>query len=262
MQIKDTNALNLYLEKYGDGEPVFLLHHGFGCTQMWKDIYPSLLDAGYQVILFDRRGYGKSEFDPNFFEYYRGENYRSGSVDEVEKVRLSLGLKKIHIVGQCEGGIIGADYAIKYPQHTNSLVISSTLCHSHLSLEKMNAKAFPKVFKDKHAEFKEKFIRWHSLEKAESLYNHFRIYGGAYGRDCFDIRSELKNIDCPVLVLYPDRSSLFEVEQAVAYYRNIKNSELAIIPDCGHNAYEHQPEVYSKHLLDFISKYPVSKQES
>jgi len=257
MQIKNKNGQNIYLEIHGKGEPIFLLHHGFGCTQMWKNIYPSLVENGFQTILFDRRGYGNSEFEPDFFEYYRSNNYRSGSVDEVEQIRLFLGLEKINIVGQCEGGVIGVDYSFEYPEHTNSLVISSTLCHSQLSIEQFNAKVFPKVFNDKHPEFKEKFIRWHSLEKAESLYNQFRIYGGAYGQGLFDIRSKLKNINCPVLVLYPDRSSLFEVEQAVDFYRNIKNSELAILPGCGHNAYEEQPEEYTKHLLDFMYKHPI-----
>lgn len=255
MEIKDSNGLNLYVEKHGDGEPVFLLHHGFGCTKMWEKIYPSLVDNGNQVILFDRRGYGKSEFESGFFNYYSGDNYRTGSVDEIERIRQSLGLDNIHIVGQCEGGVIGADYAVKYPEHTKSLVISSTLCHSQLSMEKMNAKAFPKIFNDKHPEFKEKFIKWHSQEKAESLYNHFRIYGGAYGKGCFDIRNKLTKINCPVLILYPDRSSLFGVEQAFDFYQKIKKSELAILPDCGHNAYEHQQDAYTKHLLTFINKH-------
>ncbi|RLA02287.1 MAG: alpha/beta hydrolase, partial [Gammaproteobacteria bacterium] len=41
------------------------------------------------------------------------------------------------------------------------------------------------------------------------------------------------------------------------FYRHIKNSELAVLPDCGHNAYEQQPEAYTKHLLDFINKHSV-----
>jgi len=262
MLIKNIHGQNLYLEKQGDGEPVFLLHHGFGCTQMWKNIFPSLVENGFQTILFDRRGYGKSELDRDFFEYYRSDSYRSESVEEVETIRQYFGLEKINIVGQCEGGVIGVDYSVKYPEHTNSLVISSTLCHTPVSMEKLNAEAFPRVFNDKHPDFKEKFIRWHSLEKAEAFYNHFRVHGGAYGQGLFDIREKLKDVACPVLVLYPDRSSLFKVEQAVDFYRNIENAELAVLPHCRHNAYEDQPEAYTKHLLDFMRKHPVSGTEN
>ena len=255
MQIKDKNSLNIYYKTHGEGEPIFLLHHGFGTTRIWNIIYPKLIEKGYQVVLFDRRGYGQSEFDSTFLDYYRSDQYRPGSVDEVESIRLSLGLEKINIIGQCEGGVVAIDYAVKYPQHTKSLVISSTLCRSHVPMEELNSTFFPKVFKDKHPLYQDKFMQWHSPEKAEIFYNQFRKYGGCYGRGYFDIRSELPKIKSPVLILYPDRSSLFEVEQAIDFYRNIKIGELAVLPDCGHNTYDEQPEEYARYALDFFKKH-------
>ena len=55
------NGRKLYYETHGEGEPIVLLHHGFGCTKIWKEIFPSLVKAGYRVLMFDRRGYGRSE---------------------------------------------------------------------------------------------------------------------------------------------------------------------------------------------------------
>jgi len=79
--------------------------------------------------------------------------------------------------------------------------------------------------------------------------------GGAYGLNIFDLRGLLKNIECPVLVLYPDRSGLFDVDQGVLMYKSLPNGELAVLPDCGHNTYEEQPEEYKRYIFSFLEKY-------
>jgi pimeloyl-ACP methyl ester carboxylesterase len=56
-------------------------------------------------------------------------------------------------------------------------------------------------------------------------------------------------------VLYPDRSILFDVEQGVAFYRHLPKGELAILPDCGHNTYEEQPEQYCLIILNFLERH-------
>jgi pimeloyl-ACP methyl ester carboxylesterase len=89
---------------------------------------------------------------------------------------------------------------------------------------------------------------------AELFFEQFRTFGGAYGRDTFDLRPDLSSITCPTLVLYPDRSYLFDVEQAVAMYRALPEGELAVFPNCGHNNYEHQPEAYIRIVSLFIEK--------
>ena len=65
----------------------------------------------------------------------------------------------------------------------------------------------------------------------------------------FDLRPTLELVNCPTLVLYPDRSFLFEVEQGVAFYRHLPKGELAVLPNCGHNTYDEQPEQYGSHIV-------------
>jgi len=56
MTLMSINGRKLHYEVHGRGEPIILLHHGFGCTKIWKDIYPPLADQGWQVIMYDRPG--------------------------------------------------------------------------------------------------------------------------------------------------------------------------------------------------------------
>ncbi len=259
MYYTDKNDLEIYYETKGEGDTVVLLHHGFASTAMWNGILPGLIAKGYRVVVYDRRGFGRSETGTDFEAFYTDGRYRPDSVDELECLRQILNVDAFHLVGQCEGGVVALDYAARYPQHTIDAVVSSTLCCGRIRMEEFNKAAFPKSFKDKNPKYKEKFIQWHGRENAETHYNMFRTYGGAYGRDVFDIRPDLPTVGCPVLILYPDRSVLFEVEQAVEFYRHLPQGELAVLPDCGHNTYEQQPEEYTRHVLNFLdSKRPMA----
>ncbi len=98
-----------------------------------------------------------------------------------------------------------------------------------------------------------KVVDWHGKD-AQSRYDQFTKYGGAYGAGFFDLRPVLPLVPCPALVLYPDRSSIFDVEQSIAFYRHLARGELAVFPKCGHNTYEQRPEEYARTVLDFIRR--------
>lgn len=119
----------------------------------------------------------------------------------------------------------------------------------------LNQSAFPKIFQDLEPEVKEKLTYLQGEEHVESFYNQFRQYGGVYGKGIFDLRNLLASVKCPTLVLYPDRSILFDVEQAVEFYRHLPRGELAILPRCGHNTYEEQPEEYIRLVLNFLRRH-------
>lgn len=258
MPFTETNGLKTYYEIHGKrkkGDTVVLLHHGFGCTKMWKDIYPALVENGYRVIMYDRRGYGRSERGTDFKKFYESDRFRPESVKELAILRESLDLDSFHIIGQCEGGVIGADYSAKYPDQVLSFVTSSTQCYSNIPVSELNSEKFPKPFRDLAPDLRKKLISWHGKEHAESSYNMFRTYGGAYGKGFFDLRGVLQSVKCSTLVLYPDRSFIFDVEQAVEFYRCLPMGELAVLPNCGHNTYEDQPGEYIRFVLSFFKRH-------
>jgi pimeloyl-ACP methyl ester carboxylesterase len=241
----------IYYEMEGEGETMILLHHGFGCTKMWKEIYPALLHRGYRVLMYDRRGYGSSEKGQDFLEYYTGETFRSASVRHLAELKDRLGIGPCHLIGQCEGGVVAVDYAARFPNLVRSLVSSSTQCFSEIPMTELNLVKFPKIFRELGAELREKFLDWHGEGHAEIAYNQFRLFGGSYGKGYFDLRKALGAVACPSLVIYPDRSSIFNVNQGVEFYKHLLHGELLVLPDCGHNTYEERPEDYIRAVLDF-----------
>lgn len=248
------NGFNLYYEVHGDGEPVMLLHHGFGCTRIWKEIGLALVDAGYKIVMYDRRGYGRSEKGHDFPSFYVSDQFRSESVSDLALLKETLGIGSCHMIGQCEGGVVAVDYTVAYPEQVKSVMISSTQCYSKVTMVELNAEKFPKAFREMEPEMKEKLIEWHGAEYAEPFFDQFRLFGGAYGKDFFDLRPQLQEVECPFFILYPDRSWIFDVEQGLGFYRSVPNGELAVLPRCGHNTYEHEPEEYVRQVLNFYTR--------
>jgi pimeloyl-ACP methyl ester carboxylesterase len=54
--------------------------------------------------------------------------------------------------------------------------------------------------------------------------------------------------------MYPDRGYFFDVEQGVDFYRHLTNGELLVFPKCGHNLFEHYPQMYARQVVDFIQR--------
>jgi pimeloyl-ACP methyl ester carboxylesterase len=261
MPFAKINGIKLYYEIQGFGDPVLLLHHGFGCTKIWDEIVPPLVEQGYKTICYDRRGFGQSEPGEGFADFYVSEEFRAENVRELELFRDWLGVDSFHVVGQCEGGVVATDYAAQYPQYVKTIVIGSTLCYSTKNLYEFDAEKFPKTFEELDPNLQKKLISWHG-KRAEPFFNQFRLCGGEYGTYFFDLRPTLQQVDCPTLVLYPDRSFLFEVEQGLAFYRSLPQGELAVIPDCGHNSYDERPEEYVFHVVNFLARHRFGDKSS
>ncbi len=256
MPIAKIDGLETYYDIHGEGETIVLLHNGLSCSMMWEGIYPILVAAGFRVLLYDRCGFGRSDGGADFSRYYVAPDFREQSVSAMADLLACLGLDRFHIVGQCEGGVVGVDYAVRYPDQVQTLITASTLCHSVICMEAFNRQKLPGTFDDLSPELQKKYIRWHGAARGKVFYNLCAKGGGCYGKTgFFDLRPAISRVSCPSLVMYPDRGHFFEVEQGVAFYRRLTRGELVVFPKCGHNIFEHYPQMYACQAVDFIRRY-------
>ena len=61
--------IEIYYEDHGAGQPVVLIHGYPLSGRAWDKQVPALLDAGYRVITYDRRGFGKSSQPAAGYDY-------------------------------------------------------------------------------------------------------------------------------------------------------------------------------------------------
>ena len=57
---ENSTDIELYYEDHGSGQPVVLIHGYPLDGSSWERQARELLSAGYRVITYDRRGFGKS----------------------------------------------------------------------------------------------------------------------------------------------------------------------------------------------------------
>src|SRR6266550_6523554 len=94
---ENSGNIELYYEDHGSGQPVVLIH-GFPLSgRSWEKQVPALLQAGYRVITYDRRGFGDSS-QPSF-----GYDYDTFAQDLHELIT-ALDLHDIVLGGMSMGG--------------------------------------------------------------------------------------------------------------------------------------------------------------
>ena len=104
---ENSGNIELYYEDHGSGKPVVLIHGYPLSGASWEKQVPVLLNAGYRVITYDRRGFGKSS------QPTTGYNYDTFAED-LHKLITHLKLRDFTLVGFSMGGGEVARYLGKY----------------------------------------------------------------------------------------------------------------------------------------------------
>ena len=66
---ENSTSIDLYYEDHGAGQPVVLIHGYPLDGASWEKQTAALLEAGYRVITYDRRGFGKSSKPATGYDY-------------------------------------------------------------------------------------------------------------------------------------------------------------------------------------------------
>ena len=91
----------------GSGRPVVLIHGWPLSGESWQDQIPALRDAGYRVVAYDRRGFGRSDKPGRGYDY-------DTLAEDLNGVLTELDLRDVTLVGFSMGGGEVARYVTKY----------------------------------------------------------------------------------------------------------------------------------------------------
>jgi pimeloyl-ACP methyl ester carboxylesterase len=105
----------------GAGSPVVLLHSSACDRRMFTPQWQPLIDAGHQVVRVDYRGFGDT---PAATEPYN-------DADDVRAVVDALGLNEFALVGSSAGGLVGQEFAARWPERVSRLVLVCTAGTGH-----------------------------------------------------------------------------------------------------------------------------------
>jgi len=125
----------VWTKRIGSGSTkVLLLHGGPAATHCALEAMESFLpQENIEIYYYDQLGCGNSDI-PDDTSLWTIERY----VEEVEEVRIGLGLDQFVLYGISWGGMLAIDYALKYQQHLRGLVISNMTASSESYIKRVN----------------------------------------------------------------------------------------------------------------------------
>ncbi len=112
--LKRRIILKLFYRKYGEGQPIIILHGLFGISDNWVTIGKRLAE-NYEVYLLDQRNHGQSPHSDTF-NYY-------ALVDDLFEFIADHQLVNPIIIGHSMGGKVAMKFALEYPAKVEKLII-------------------------------------------------------------------------------------------------------------------------------------------
>src|SRR5262245_23289592 len=105
----------------GSGQPIVLLHAATGTTESWAPQVEAFSKAGYRVVAFDPRGWGRTVPQP-------GTGPQPGTAaEDLDALVAYLKLGRFHAVGVAAGAQVALDYAAWRSDRLASLVLAATI---------------------------------------------------------------------------------------------------------------------------------------
>ena len=282
------NGYHLWTNTQGEGDIHLLALHGGpgGNHEYWEDAAEQLKKQGLnvQVTMYDQLGSLYSDqpdySDPEIAKKYLTYEY---FLDEVDEVREKLGLDNFYLIGQSWGGLLVQEYAVKYGQHLKGAIISSMVDEIDDYVKHVNAlreKTLPKEAVDfmkdceakndysnpKYQEYVQVMNENYIDRKQPSKLYHLKDLGGDAVYNAFQgdnefvitgklkdwhFRNQLKNIKVPTLITFGEHESM-PIATGKKMAELIPNAKFVTTPNGGHHHMVDNPDVYYKHLADFI----------
>ena len=267
---ENSGDIELYYEDHGSGQPIVLIHGYPLSGASWEKQVPVLLDAGFRVITYDRRGFGKSS-QPTV-----GYNYETFAEDLHELVT-QLKLRDFTLVGFSMGGGEVARYLGKYGSKdvSKAVIISGVppyLLKTADNPEGVDGSVFAGIEKavaaDRYAFFTGFFQNFYNTDvflgkrvSEQAVQSSWNIAAGASATASLacvptwheDFREDLARIDVPTLVIQGDADRILPITATgLRTAKLIKGARHFIVKDGPHCiTWTHAEEVNGA-LLNFL----------
>jgi pimeloyl-ACP methyl ester carboxylesterase len=269
--------VKLHYEDVGAGKPVVLIHGWPVSGRSWEGQVPALVDAGYRVITYDRRGFGQSS------QPWEGYDYDTFASD-LKAVLDTLDLREVTLIGFSMGGGELARYVGTYGTDRIAKLVFASAVTPYLWKSDDNPEggvdaALAQWFHDgltaDRPAFLHEFLQMFFTAGKPSLINKPKVSPEqiAYTLDIAllaspkgtldcttafattDFRDDLSKVTVPTLVIHGDSDGIvpFEVS-GKRTHAAISGSELVLIEDAPHGVTVSHKAEWNRHVLAFLAK--------
>jgi pimeloyl-ACP methyl ester carboxylesterase len=269
---ENSTNIDLYYEDHGTGQPVVLIHGYPLDGHSWERQSAALLDAGYRVITYDRRGFGRSS------QPTTGYDYDTFAAD-LKVVLDVLDLHDAVLVGFSMGtgevgrylGAYGSDRVAKaaflgslepYLRHTddNPTGVPQEVFDGIIAAVKADRYAY---FTEFYKSFFNTADNLGTRLSEDALRNAWNVAAGAswFASSAVvptwltDFRDDIPKIDVPALILHGTADNILPIDAtAREFHKRLPQADYVEIPDAPHGLlWTHADEV-NQALLASLAK--------
>lgn len=246
----------------GNGNPLLFVHAFPMNNKMWHNQVKEFQNQ-YRIITYDIRGFGKSV---DSFKYiYTMETF----ADDVLNIISTLGLEKVNICGLSMGGYIVQRAVLKAREKFSSMILADSKAERDDDRGMISRSRFiDRLMKEGIGNFADEFMKRLLYEKN---YQNPALY--KFIKDVINEQSakslagasiamatrtstveQLKELYLPVLLMVGEQDTFSPLPNTERMHKIIKNSVMKIIPESGHLSPIENPEIFNKHLSEFLSQ--------
>jgi pimeloyl-ACP methyl ester carboxylesterase len=267
----EAQSVRLHIEdSHGAGRPVVLIHGWPLSAKAWEPQVPVLLAAGYRVIAYDRRGFGRSEKPQTPYNY-------DVLADDLKQVIDHCELKDVTLVGFSMGGGEVARYIARHGEsRLHSVVFAASvtpyLMHSADNpegpLQPDAAQKSKKALAQDRDSFFDHFtsdffssggvLQVSESQRAEALAlcQQSDPRAALACMDAFhttDFRNDLTQVKVPALVIHGDADAIVPIAgSGERTHRWVPHSQMVRIAGAPHGLNVSHTQAFNEALLAFL----------
>lgn len=269
---ENSTDINLYYEDHGTGQPIVLIHGYPLDGHSWEKQIPALLDIGYRVITYDRRGFGQSS-QPTV-----GYDYDTFAAD-LNTLLETLDLRDVILVGFSMGTgevgrYLGTYGSARVAKAAFLASLEPFLLKTDDNPEGVDGSVFEGILaavtKDRYAYFTEFYNAFYNTDEnlgtrlsEEVVRANWNTAAGAswYASSAVvptwttDFRADIPKIDVPALIVHGTADRILPIESTGRpFHRALPQAEYVEIEGAPHGLlWTHAQEVTDA-LLAFLAK--------
>ncbi|MGW0226317.1 alpha/beta fold hydrolase [Streptomyces tendae] len=270
---ENSAAIDLYYEDQGTGRPVVLVHGYPLDGRSWEKQTAALLDAGYRVVTYDRRGFGRSS------QPTAGYDYDTFAAD-LNAVMETLDLHGAVLVGFSMGTGEVARYVSTYgSSRVAKVAFLASLEPYLLKTDDNPVGAAPIEFfqgivdtvkADRYAYYTAFYQDFYNLDETlgsriseEAVRNSWNVAaaGGAHAAAAApltwftDFREDLPRIDVPALILHGTADRILPIDSTGRpFHKALPSADYVEVEGAPHGLLWTHAEEVNKALLGFLGK--------
>jgi non-heme chloroperoxidase len=265
------DAVRLHVEDSGgSGRPVVLIHGWPLSAEAWKPQVSALREAGYRVVAYDRRGFGRSDKPESGYGY-------DTLADDLQRVMDQCGLQDATLVGFSMGGGEVARYVARHGEsRLHSVVFAAAVPPCLMkTADNPDGPLTPEMAKEKSAAFErdrsayfdqfataffsaDGVLQVTEAQRREAmvLCEQSAQHAALACMDSFantDFREDLKQLTVPVLVIHGGSDAIVPFEgSGQRTHRAVPHSQLVKVPGAPHGLNVSHAAAFNDALLSFL----------